>query len=178
MSGDVGQIDAVVAPVLRQHLRHRYRVLAGDHDDLLQQTLEDMLRYFGSLPGSLPPVEQWPAIGTAILKRRIVDRFREATARASISIEEMTDEESTPEDPMAVTDEIVQYRRLLATVMRLMSQLPPADQALLLEELDPSSAAALPLSSTDRKHLSRLRQRLREQLENKFGVAPEDVFGS
>jgi DNA-directed RNA polymerase specialized sigma24 family protein len=177
MSGDVSQIATLVAPVVLRYLRARYRALAGDHDDLLQQTLEDMLRYFGALSGPLPPKEQWPAIGVAILKRRIVDRFRQSTARASVSIEEMMDEELMPEDPKAATEEIVQYRRVLATVMRLLSQLSAADQALLLEELDPASAAATSLSSTDRKHLSRLRQRLREQLKNKFGVAPEDIFG-
>lgn len=177
MSGDVGQIDSVVAPVLRQLLRRRYRLLAQDHDDLVQQTLEDLLRFVASRSGAPLREAEWPAVGVTILKRRIADRFREATARASISIEEMTDVVSTMDDPYAIVDAIVQYRTLLATVLRLVAQLPSADQALLLEELDPSAADSAPMSSTTRKHLSRLRQRLRQQLESKFGVAPEDVFG-
>jgi DNA-directed RNA polymerase specialized sigma24 family protein len=179
MSIDIGEIEPLVAPVLRQHLRRRCRLLAGEHDDLVQQALEDLLRYLVTRLASPPAQAEWAALALTILKRRVADRFRAAATQAARNVEH-TEDEALEEisDPGALLDEIVQYRRLLATVLRLLTELPPSDQALLLDEVDPARpSTTAPSTSTERKHLSRLRERLRQQLQQRFGVAPEDYFG-
>ncbi len=175
MPGDVSQLHDLVAPALRQFLRRRYRLLASEHDDLIQQTLEDLLRYFDSLDGALPDSAEWPALGTAILKRRVIDRFRSAVGRATVSIDEMMEEDLLHARSEVGVDQLVQYRQLLAVLLNLVGRLPTEDQGLLLEELDTSEHA--PLTATSRKHLSRLRQRLREQLKSRVGPGADELFG-
>lgn len=174
---DAERIEALLSPLLRQFLRRRYRLLASEHDDLVQQVLEGFLRFLSTHAGSIPPSTEWPAIGLTILKRRIADRFRDSALRAAVAIEELDEDEAQLVDQSAGVDDVVRYRRLLSTVFVLISEMGSADQALLLDEVATPGGPEVAMSSTDRKRLSRLRESLRERLLLKFGVKPEDYFG-
>ena len=174
---DPGQVDALLSPPLRQFLRRRYRLLASEHDDLVQQTLEGFLRFVSARADRAPPAEEWPAIARTILKRRIADRFRDSALHAAVAIEDLDDNAQELVDQGADVDDVVRYRRLLSAVAVLISEMNSADQALLLDEVAPTSAPPVAMSSTDRKRLSRLRESLRERLRLKFGVEPDEYFG-
>lgn len=166
----------ILAPQLAAQLRRRYRMLASDHDDLVQEVLENFVRFLDSHAGRLPPEEEWAAIASTMLKRRIADRFRRSLREVSRSIDETDDDAAEVADTAAPVDEVVRYRRLLSAVLGLLAEMSDADRALLLDEAMPEEARE-PMSASDRKRLSRLRDRLREGLRLRFGVAPDDYFG-
>ena len=99
-----------------------------------------------------------------------------------VSLDELGDIEAFAEqvalrDPSAPIEDIVQYRRLLATCLEIISRMKPEDQTLLMESAI-SAEDGRPMSSTERRHLSRLRQRLKVALEKDFGVSAKKMFRS
>ncbi|MEO8922159.1 MAG: hypothetical protein ABI330_04940 [Caldimonas sp.] len=149
---------------LRNYLRRRYRLLANEHEDLLQQTLSDL---FEATQKRGEPIadEELTALGYAILKRRIVDRFRRETRSV---IEDLPSDESSEPHDDGTFDDRMHYRRLLRAVLVLVDELTPDQQALVLDES--ASDADGPRTPAQRQQLRRLREQLRSRLAVEYGI--------
>lgn len=161
-----------VAPHLRQYLR-RHRLLASYHDDLVQETLADLIEYIRARERNPPSDAEASALAFTILKRRIADQFRQ-TARRVV--------ESLPPDRLpSVADShdveaAVGYRKLLWAVLSLLVDLSAEEQKLLLRGQLQSQSPSFPLTPAERKRVERLRKRLRERLRERFGISADDYF--
>lgn len=155
------------------HLRGRYRALAPDHEDLVQQTLSDVHRYFTNnrtWPDEEADVDR---VAFTILRRRVVDRVRSNfSSPESGSSDDLRDVVS---DVPAV-DAVVRFRRLLHLVMQELEGLGEADRDSLLDEtLDRSNDA--PKAPNERQRLSRARARLRAAVEARIGASVKEFLG-
>jgi DNA-directed RNA polymerase specialized sigma24 family protein len=159
-----------LSPALRRYLRRRFHALGAEHDDLIQDTLADLLAYLERREGAVPSDQEVTALAFAILKRRAADRYRDAARRAAAGLPE----ELPAED--ADVEKGARYRQLLAAVLLLLTDLDDESQRLLLrEQLLPGDAPEV-LSAAQRKRLSRLREELRRRLRSRFGTSPEDFL--
>lgn len=154
-----------ISVALRGYLRRRYRLLANEHDDLLQQTLSDLFEATHRARDLIPD-DDLTALAYSILKRRIVDRFRRETRSVVENVEPALVGEPHDEGSF---DARMHYRRLLRAVLLLVSKLSPEQQALLLDETSPS-ATAQARSPAQRQQLRRLRELLRTRLADEFGI--------
>jgi DNA-directed RNA polymerase specialized sigma24 family protein len=160
-----------VAPSLRQHLRSRFRLLAHEEDDLVQQTLVDLHVFLAKQDTSALTDSDLRALAFTIFNRRIADRIRaDARDRAFASLQ-LLDEPAAPS-----SERVVRYRRLLVAVLRHVASLSPDDQLLLLEDVLPQAKEAAH-SGSDRKRRTRLRQMLSVAIEREFGAQPKDYMG-
>lgn len=158
-----------VSVALRSFLRRHYRLLANEHDDLLQQTLADLFESTRRTRAPLPD-DELNALAYSILKRRIVDRFRRETR----SVVENIDPAVVPEPHDEGTFDVrMHYRRLLRAVLLLVNELSPEQQALLLDEAPPVRAGRA-RSAAQRQQLRRLRESLRMRLVNEYGIRIDD----
>lgn len=153
---------------LKSYLRRRYRLLANEHEDLLQQTLSDL---FEATRKRSEPIadEELAALAYAILKRRIVDRFRRETRSV---IEDLPSEVPAEPHDDGTFDDRMHYRRLLRAVLVLVDELTPDQQALVLDER--ASDADGPRTPAQRQQLRRLREHLRSRLATEFGIRIDD----
>lgn len=158
-----------VSVALRNYLRRHYRLLSNEHDDLIQQTLADLVQAQPAAEGM--PEGELTALAYTILKRRLVDRFR----LAARDIVDTVEPSALPEPHDEGTfDARMHYRRLLRAVLILVSDLDPAQQALLLEETMPGTGGGT-RSPAQRQQLRRLRELLRRRLLDEFGITIDDT---
>lgn len=155
---------------LREYLRRRYRLLAAEHDDLLQQAIVDLFEATRHTHDHLPD-DELTALAHSILKRRIVDRFRRETRNVVDNIEPGVVPDPHDEDSF---DARMHYRRLLRAVLLLVDRLNTQQQALLLDDEIPGDTLGAARSPAQRQQLRRLRQLLRTQLANEFGIRIDD----
>jgi len=153
---------------LGNYLRRRYRLLANEHDDLVQQTLSDLFEATQKRSEPIPD-EALTALAYAILKRRIVDRFRRETRSV---IEDMPSYELPEPHDGGSFDDRMHYRRLLRAVLVLVDELTPDQQALVLDES--ASDADGPRTPAQRQQLRRLREQLRNRLATEYGIRIDD----
>jgi DNA-directed RNA polymerase specialized sigma24 family protein len=148
-------------------------LLSADHEDLVQQTLLNLSEYFDQRQDQIPTQDETSAIAFTILKRRIADRFRDAARRAvynqSAATHLSVSRESHP-------DRHVRHRRVLWAVLSLLATLDKEDQNLLLREHMSLTTSGRRLTAVQRKRLSRLRERLRRQLKDRFGISLEEYL--
>jgi DNA-directed RNA polymerase specialized sigma24 family protein len=156
----------VIAPDLRRLLRSRYR-LVPDHDDLIQDTLLDLQVYLRTRELDGPP-DSLRALAFTILKRRVMDRFREEAKSYAAGVID-----ASPEPTTQSAETVASYRQLLVAVLGLIARMDPADRDLLLDEAAGSDRQSA-MSAATRQRLSRLRGQLREFLRQK-GVSPGDL---
>jgi DNA-directed RNA polymerase specialized sigma24 family protein len=163
---------ARLSPLLRDHLRARYRLLIHLEQDLVQQTLADLFALLGRRT-ALPSDDELSALAFTILKRRVADLFRsEARSRAwqELGSEPLQEAES----PSA--ERVARYRRLMALVLSQIGELPPDDQRLLLADVTPGSSNDA-FSASERQRLSRLRKQLRTTIQREVGAPLEQYLG-
>lgn len=160
-------------PALLMHLRGRYRALTPDHEDLVQQTLFDVHRYFTSH-------RTWPAeeadidrVAFTILHHRVVDKVRSNFSSLESG---MSDELQDVVSDAPAVESVVRFRRLLHLVMQELEGLGELDRLSLLDEtlgrIDDSVKAP-----NDRQRLSRARARLRAAVEARIGTSVKDFLG-
>lgn len=158
-----GQARELVA-ALKAYLQARARGLAVDHDDLVQQTLADLYQTEQQKhPGQPLPVH---ALHTAlaILRRRVADRYRELSrdvvlqhsAQFDLSVLVGVDDDSAL---------VLSQQRRLRRALNFIARLDGRDRRLLMEQIQifGSRRARTP---AERKQLSRLRARLRAEIEH------------
>jgi DNA-directed RNA polymerase specialized sigma24 family protein len=153
---------------LENHLRRRYRLLRNEHEDLLQQTLSDLFEATRDRLATFPD-EELTALAYAILKRRIVDRFRRETR--SVIQDMPSDAVPEPHDDGTFVDRM-HYRRLLRAVLSLVDELTPEQKALVLDES--ASNADGSRTPAQRQQLRRLRAHLRSRLATEYGIRIDD----
>lgn len=162
------------------HLRGRYRALAPDHEDLVQQTLSDVHRYFTD-HRTWPDVEaDIDRVAFTILHHRVVDKVR--SDLSSLESGSSDDLWHVASDAPAV-EYVVRFRRLLHLVMQELEGLGEADRLSLLDEtlgrldetLDRSDDSAK--APNERQRLSRARARLRAAVEARIGASIKDFLG-
>lgn len=160
-------------PALLMHLRGRYRALAPDHEDLVQQTLSDVHRYFTNhrtWPDEEADIDR---LAFTILRRRVVDKVR--SDFSNLESGSSDDLQDVVSDAPAV-DAIVRFRRLLHLVMQELEGLGEADRHSLLDEtLGRSEDSAK--TPNERQRLSRARARLRAAVEARIGASVKDYLG-
>ena len=167
--GGLTEADArALEPQLRKFLRARYR-LVSDHDDLIQQVLGDLHLYL--VKGALVArsIDDMTALAFTILKRRIIDRFREEAKHFAY----VTKTYATSETVAPSAETVVTYKELLATVMNFMASMNESDRTLLFITTTGTERTA-PMTPAERQRLSRLRAQLRSLLLQQ-GVSPQDI---
>lgn len=163
-----------VEPQLRHYLRSR-RLPVSSWDDLVQETLTNLIAYLRRRQSPLPSPSEASALAMTILRRRIVDQFRHTTRQAVESL--------PPERLPAVADgydveAVAQYRELLRAVLSLLLDLSDEERKLLLWSELQAQQPSPPLTPAARKRVERLRTRLRERLQKQFGISVKDYFRS
>ncbi len=155
------------------HLRGKYRALAPDHEDLVQQTLSDVHRYFTN-HRTWPDVEaDIDRVAFTILHHRVVDKVR--SDLSSLESGSSDDIWHVASDAPAV-EYVVRFRRLLHLVMQELEGLGEADRLSLLDEtLSRSDDSAK--APNERQRLSRARARLRAAVEARIGASVKDFLG-
>jgi hypothetical protein len=140
-------------------LKRSYSSLRSYHDDLTQQAAEDLVKFVRQNPDV--EIKDWTLLGFRILHRRIADQFRflgrNWTAHPQVGETQSTDPSTDPE-------RVAHYSHLLRRLVGIMSDLNETDRHLLLDALFADSESATAHSDAARKQLSRLRKRLRQQL--------------
>lgn len=163
---------AALLPQWRTWLRLRHRSIAHLHADLAQQAAADLLEWMQRSRKTDLVEEDLRRLGFRILQRRVADTFRSQVAEwgrregdADVPREELDVDARADANP----EQAHHYARLLRSVMVLLAELGAGDRALLLgDELGP---VAQPRTAAQRQRLKRLRAHLREQLEERFGLA-------
>ena len=148
-------------PQWEAFLKRSYSAIRANHSDLLQQAAEDLLSAVRNNPAR--EVRDWTHFGFQFLHRRIADHFRGSARRWAVL--PITDD-LPASDPTTDPERVAHYSALLRRAVAFIAQLRDSDRRLLLNAL-PDSDATGALTDAERKQLSRLRARLREELENK-----------
>lgn len=158
-------------PALQQewqnYLRRKYSRLRDQHSELIQQVAENLLVFASEHPDD--KVDSWTDFSFRILQRRIVDCFRSFTRRWAES--PLDEQFLPPADSVGNPERVTHYVLLLKRVVGLITSLDIKDRDLLLsglatETFDTNSGESQrKLSVAERKQLSRLRNRLREEID-------------
>jgi hypothetical protein len=146
-------------------LRFRYPSLSARHADLLQDAAADLTEYVRRFPADRFGTDELARIGFSILKRRVADSFRERTIEWS---EHADAEPPDLADPRADPGFVGRYAKLLRLVVGYVAKLDGRDRELLMRKADTDHA--VPMTDSERQRLSRLRQRLREEILAKHGI--------
>ena len=164
---------AEVTKQLRKYLFHHYRAIKHEHDDLVQETLADLVEYIaGAAVG--PSDADVRSIANVILKRRVADRYRKTSVAIFDSLQQ-TDYEALPSQKTDV-EKTVRLRALLLLTISIINQWSESEQKLLLHAELEQTGHGRPLADSERKRLSRLRQRLRELLRARLGAEPKEYL--
>lgn len=156
---------------------HRFVLRNAPHlahlaEDLVQQSLANLLEFVGKRSGRISP-EETQAVAFTILRRRIADHHRDTLRR-------IIQESSNESLPDVASGENIEHatsvRRILWSVLGFLAELDATERTLLLREELPGESMASPLAVADRKRLSRLRNRLRDHVRNSFGMEIEEFF--
>jgi hypothetical protein len=151
---------AAMYPRWHDFLKRSYPRLRDVHADLMQQTAAQLLMIARDPSYQ---VDDWTALGFAVLRRRLMDHFRDAARRWS---NEPVSAEHLRADPSLDPERIAHYTLLLKRVVGLIAELPDADRRLLEANLSDSGSRGAAMSDVERSRLRRLRARLREQIDN------------
>ncbi len=161
-----------LVPQWRRWLRLRHRSIEHMHADLAQQAAADLLDWMhrASKPDLIE--EDVRRLGFRILQRRVADAFRSQAAEwgreGSTSLAQRSELEEVDTRADANPALAHQYGRLLRAVVALLAELSAEDRVLLVgPELGP---VAEPRTAAQRQRLKRLREHLRDQLHERFGL--------
>lgn len=149
--------------MLRRYLLTHSRGLFAEHDDLIQQTLEDYYRTRDRSADTQPVETELPLL-IAIARRRVADRYRQFSRRAIVDhpLDDYAHYQAQPD-----AAETLWYRALLQHTLELIAGMDPADRELVLH--DQSSRTVL--DAGQRQRLGRLRRRLRRHLSQRFQLS-------
>lgn len=163
---------AALIPQWRSWLRVRHRSIEHLHADLAQQAAADLLEWMQRASKTGLIEEDLRRLGFRILQRRVADAFRTHAAewgreeRATVVQRGEVEEVDTRADANPALAH--QYGRLLRAVVALLAELSAEDRVLLVgPELGP---VAEPRTAAQRQRLKRLREHLRDQLHQRFGL--------
>lgn len=149
---------------LRSHLQARARGLAGDHDDLIQQTLADYYAIERPRPKRRSLPDDGVRTALAILRRRVADRYRELSRDQVLQHSVRLDRAAMPDvddDDIAL---VLARRRLLRKALQFIARMDERDRHLLMDRIQLLGASPA-RTPAERKQLSRLRARLRREIE-------------
>lgn len=160
-SDQSGRFRELIELLLR-YLRTHARGSRADHDDLVQQTLADFYRVRRDQLSTFRADAQ---LALAILRRRIADHYRDISREAIADYASEDDETDAARHFSVHSDAqlLLAHRRLLHRVLAIVMALPPRDRELVLSRADGAERAMTP---AERKRLSRIRTRIRAELEN------------
>lgn len=160
-------------PALLASLRSRFRALAPDHEDLVQQTLVDLFRYLRTSGEAIADESEIDRIAFTIMRRRAADRVRSSILQAALPLDEGS--ENLSQDAPSL-DVVVRNRLFLGLVTQELGKMSEADRAALLDETlghrDDSARSA-----SERQRLSRARARLRSAVEQRIGMTIKVFLG-
>jgi DNA-directed RNA polymerase specialized sigma24 family protein len=153
-------------------LRVRHPSLAAFHADLVQEAFKDLLEWSGRKL-EFHTYQEIERIGFRILQRRVIDVFREQSALATKAIGNNPDEvvETSSTFSGSNPEEVADYRLLLRAILMALSELSPSERELILsKDYGRLQVSNRTLSTSERKRLSRLRNRVRRILSDRYGI--------
>ena len=160
---------ASVAEIARRYIRAHYRALP-EQEDLVQETLVGLLQHLAGRGNPTLDPDQLAAIALTILKRRIADRFRQSVR----SIVDTLSPEALPSVAHPLTTEnVVSQRKMLLAVLVAILELSEEDRDLVMRGELSGSERDGPLTTAQRKRVSRIRMRLKDILAKRFGLGLE-----
>jgi DNA-directed RNA polymerase specialized sigma24 family protein len=142
------------------YLNRSYPSLRNHHGDLIQEATEDLLVFARDHQDA--KIENWRGLAFSILRRRIADHFRSVARRWAES--PLPDDLATAE-PGADPERVAHFTLLLQRVVAFITELDEADRRLLLSGVWVEESSGTAKTDAERKRLSRLRTRLREELD-------------
>jgi DNA-directed RNA polymerase specialized sigma24 family protein len=148
-------------------LRIRHWALKPLHEEIAQSAVADLLEYVSQRSPAVIPAEELKKIGFTILRRRVADQYR---SKVSAWADESVLEELPSADPSSDPEEVLTYSRLLRAVLALIAKLDRPARELLLRDESPSLPRGRPLTEVERQRRVRLREELRRQLTETYGV--------
>ena len=169
---------AIARDVAARHLRHRQPHLAEDHDDLIQTTLMGVASWLAR-----NPIADLTDDGRAhvsrltvkILKRRIADLFRSrARAWGRTDLGLLGGDRLPGEGPPP--DRRVLLGQVLRETVDFLAGTSPDERDLIGAATGDRDGPPVALSDADRKRLQRTRDRLREHLEERFGLSIAEIL--
>jgi hypothetical protein len=141
------------------------------HDDLIQQATADLLEWERRRERPLTE-EELRRVGFRILERRVFDAFRDDVRRWA-----STEPLANPDDietPDRSPERSVEYSRLLKALIEVLTDLTPADRALVLRD-EFSRGKTSAMTDAERKRLSRLRQQIRSLMLERHGIDVDNL---
>jgi len=154
-------------PKWRRWLQSRHAALAGIHTELLQDAAADLSEYVLKKPTHQLSNAEIQKLGFTILKRRVADVFRAKT----IDWVEHLPLDLLPSAYRRTDPELAtRYAKLLRLLVGLVAQLDRHDRDLLLRNSSVSDHKHIAMTPAERQQLSRLRDRLRGELLERYGI--------
>lgn len=180
-----------MSAISRQWLGWRYPSIRHLHQDLIAEMTAQLTEYLLTRPDSLPiswfsmveppeaDAQRFRALVFTILSRRTQDYFRAEFRRwvDVIPLHEVGDDAwvADYENTDADVDRGVDTRRQVVALLQLLADMPDADRQLMEQVV--LGGADRPLDVAERKRVSRLRQRLRRELNEKLQRSSSDSPG-
>lgn len=169
--GDIlGEQLTVLQDAWLSWLRGRHPSLANAHPDLIQQTTADLWQWVAN-QSDRPDLDAIRKIGFRVLQRRVADAFRAPERRWSAFIEALDPENPRHADTDAQPPDALAFVQLLKAVSAVVSGLSAEERKLLFNEVPAAGAQRRkPLTTAQRKRISRLRQKMRLLLHERHGI--------
>lgn len=147
---------------LLAYVANRFRNQVRDPEDIVQATLVDLQQWAAGRNNV--GEDELRAVATTICKRRIADYFRSLIPPAAEALlKTIPSGAATPEEEILV-------RRALRICLREAAKLSETEARLILGH------TRSPMKPADRQRRKRLRNRLREVVQNEIGVDLGDLF--
>lgn len=161
----------------RLRLLHRYNSRPSRHDDILQDTAEDLIIWVNKFDLQWSD-ESIRRVSFKILDCRIADDFRKTFKEWAVnsSIDEINEVLEIP-DNSSYSDPVrmLHLSQILRGIIGSLSELPPLERAMILSKelgedpiVDPRSSGAR------REHLSRIRKKIVKLLRENYRISLSD----
>ncbi|MFK8028663.1 MAG: RNA polymerase sigma factor [Gammaproteobacteria bacterium] len=168
---------------LHQYLQRHAGHIKAHHEDIVHDALIDLMRRESSVDNTDPPsfdsnkTLRMSAIaarklGVTILKRRMIDHLRRS--REPLFSDLQIDVEKL--HATGPLESQVAYQLLLAACVRRLSSFSKVDRAVVTKYLIDSDASQL--SMQDRTRMSRLRKKLKAEIERDLNMSLTQLLSS
>lgn len=151
-------------------LRIRHPSLGNSHADLIQQATTDLLQWL-TRASRKPDIDTISRIGFRILQRRVADAFRAPEWRWAALIDVLDSNDTRLGEADEQPPDVLAFTQLLKAISAVVSDLSAHERNLLFR-VSPAAGAERrdPLTTSQRKRISRLRKKIRKLLHERHGI--------
>ena len=178
-----------VTNAVRNAVRRRYPWLQSDLEDIAQSSVRDLIEEVRSRSDFYPPswyspesmsvpgqdVSRFYALAHTILRRRAADHIIEITRTRFHNVPlDTLPEPATASSP--ATERQILMKRVLDITLQYLFNASKDDRGVIEAVLRRDDQRGETLTDRDRKHLQRLRERLKQELHERLGASVKDLL--